>query len=245
MDSNSLNERLSQIDTWSTMLLQANAEATQQREQARAWLVERYEKVVRRYLIKPVGAEGAAELVQEFAGRMLEGRYRNVDKSIGRFRDYLKTCLFSLVADYRKKQAQTKAEQLPDQWEPADHRTNEDADEEWRLTWRQDLIDRTLESLKRLDRRQDQFLYPVLRLRMDQPDLTSEQAAAVLSERIGKPVSDGWLRKKLMQARQRFADLLMEEVARSVNPPTLERVTDELTDLNLLHYCGSLQKRHA
>jgi hypothetical protein len=46
-----------------------------------------------------------------------------------------------------------------------------------------------------------------------------------------------------MHARRRFAELLLEEVARSLDPPTLERVTDELAELDLLDYCRPLLKR--
>jgi hypothetical protein len=151
--------------------------------------------------------------------------------------------LFRLVADYRERQARTKMARLPDQgWEPADHRAApESADEkEWRQTWRQALIDRSLDALRR---EKDQALYLLLRFRMDQPDCSAQQAAEVLSANIGKQITAGWVRKKLMAARRRFAELLLEEVARSVDPPTVERVTDELEDLNLLHYCGPLLNR--
>ncbi len=200
--------------------------------------MERYQAVVRRYLTKAVGPDAAAELVQEFAERVLEGRYHNADQTRGRFRDYLKTCLFRLVADYRRKQAQTKTVRLPDEgWEPADYRSAPSAadEEEWRQAWRQALIDRSFETLRR---DKDRVLYKVLQLRRDQPECSGQQAADVLAAAIGKPVTAGWVRKKLMTARQRFADLLLEEVAKSVEPPTLARVTEELADLNLLHYCG-------
>jgi RNA polymerase sigma-70 factor (ECF subfamily) len=244
VDPISLDERLSRLETHWSVLQQAHGGPPQDRERARHWLVERYEGVVRRYLTKAVGPDGAAELVQEFATRVLEGRYHNAQPAKGRFRDYLKTCLFALVNDYRKSQVRARIQSLPEGHEPADYRTGEDpAEDDWRRTWRQDLIDRTLESLRRLDQGKDRFLYAVLRLRMEQPDLPSDEAATLLSERIGKQVTDGWLRKKLMRARQRFAGLLLEEVARSVDPPTRERVTDELTELNLLPYCGPHLKR--
>jgi hypothetical protein len=246
LDAISLDERLSKLETYWNVLKQAHGGSTDKREQARCWFVERYERVVRRYLTRApdVGPEDAAELGQEFAIRMLGGRYHNVQAANGRFRDYLKTCLFALVAEYRKRQACAKMQSLPEGHQPADYRTMKDpAEDDWRNTWRQDLLDRALDSLRRLDQGKDRFLYAVLRIRMDQPDLPSHEAARLLSERIGKEVTDGWLRKKLMRARQRFAGLLLEEVARSVDPPTRERVIDELTELKLLQYCDSLLNR--
>ncbi|MCI0685557.1 MAG: hypothetical protein L0Y71_25945 [Gemmataceae bacterium] len=223
-------------------MAQAGGGSTKKCEQARAWIVERYAGAVRRYLSKAVGLEAAADLVQDFAQRVMEGRYHNAGKSPGRFRDYLKTCMFALVADYRAKQARAKMQPLPEKWEPADHRVASD-EEDWRRSWRQDLIDRTLDLLQREDRRQDRFRFAVLRLRMDQPELSSQKAAALLSERIGKPVSDGWVRRRLMEARERFGELLLESVAESVNPPTPENIADELAKLDLLDYTSSFVKR--
>jgi hypothetical protein len=105
---------------------------------------------------------------------MLEGRYHNVQAANGRFRDYLKTCLFKLVADYSKRQARGRMSRLPEGYEPADHRAAPEAAEEtWRQSWRQDLIDRTLEALRRLDQGKARFLYPVLRFHIDRPELSS------------------------------------------------------------------------
>jgi RNA polymerase sigma factor (sigma-70 family) len=242
VDPNAVAERLSRIETCWSVIRQAHGGSTEQREQARAWLVERYEGVVRRYLTKAVGAEAATELVQEFAERVLEGRYRNADPARGRFRHYLKTCLFRLVSDYRQRQTRTGMARLPDQgWEPADYRTAPESaeEQEWCQSWRQALVERSLDALRR---GKDHVVYLLLRFRMDQPDCSAQQAAEVLSAKIGKEVTAGWVRKKLMTARKRFAELLLEEVAKSVDPPTLDRVTDELADLNLLHYCAPIMK---
>lgn len=140
------------------------------------------------------------------------------------------------------EQARAKIGSLPEAHDPADHRAASD-EKRWRDSWRQDILERTLQALEREDRRRDRLLYPVLRLRIDHPEMSSQQAAAVLSERIGKPVTDGWLRKQLMKARQRFAELLLEIVAESVTPPTIDNVADELADLDLLEYASSLLKR--
>jgi DNA-directed RNA polymerase specialized sigma24 family protein len=240
----SLDERLSQIETCWNVLKQAHGGSSQKREHAQAWFVERYERIVRHYLTRAVGPEAGAELVQEFATRMLEGRYHNVNDAVGRFRVYLKTCLFGLVADYRKRQAKGKMQRLPEHWEPVDPlESDAAAEEEWRKSWRQALIERTLDALRQLNQGKDKFLYPVLQFCMAQPELSSQEAAALLSERISKQVSAGWLHKKLMHARERFAGLMLEEVARLVHLPTLERVIDELIDLNLLRYCDPLLKK--
>lgn len=240
VDAKSLSDRLSQMNTWWQVVAQAAGGSTQKREPARAWIAERYAGVVRRYLTKAVGPEAAEELAQDFAVRVMEGRYAKADQGRGRFRDYLKTCIFAMVADYRAKQARTKMQPLPEKWEPADHGTG--SDEEWTQCWRQVLIDRTLGILQQDDRRKGQHLYTVLSLRREQPELSSQQAATILSERIGKPVTDVWVRKRFLRARQRFAELLLQIVAESVNPATLERVLEELADLKLLDYVRTFDR---
>jgi hypothetical protein len=46
-----------------------------------------------------------------------------------------------------------------------------------------------------------------------------------------------WVRQVLLHARRRFEDLLVEEVAGSLEDPTPERVEQELIALDLLGYC--------
>jgi DNA-directed RNA polymerase specialized sigma24 family protein len=245
MDQVSLNEHLSRIPTCWNVLKQAHGGSSQKREVARAWFVERYEPMVRRYLAKAVGTEAAAELTQEFAIRFLEGRYSHVDMERGRFRDYLKTCLFALVSDFRKKEAKSIVKQMPAEgFDPADNRAVTDADDKsWKLSWRGELINRSLQNLQQEERREHHFLYTVLKFRMDHPDLHSPEAAEKLSGQIGNRISAGWFRKRLMAGRERFATYLLETVAESVENPTLDAVKDELADLELLSYCGPLLDR--
>lgn len=244
MDPAPLNDHLSRLATCWNILKQANGGSIEKRESARAWFVERYEPLVRRYLARAVGMESAAELAQEFAVRFLQGRFSNADSSRGRFRDYLKTCLFALVSDFRKKQARDKTQQTAEEWDPPDPGSMHDADEEsWKRTWRGSLIDRVLHNLESEERRDRQYHYTVLKFRLDHPDLRSADAATTLAVQLGKPVGAVWFRKRLMAARERFAALLLEAVAESIDDPTLDAVKDELADLELLHYCGPVLDR--
>jgi hypothetical protein len=58
-----------------------------------------------------------------------------------------------------------------------------------------------------------------------------------LSEQFGNTVSADWVRTRLKRAREQFADLLLDELAQSVDNPTRERLEEELADLRLLAYC--------
>jgi DNA-directed RNA polymerase specialized sigma24 family protein len=245
MDPIALNDHLSKIETCWNILKQAHGGSTQKREAARAWFVERYQPMVQRYLAKAVGPEAAADLTQEFAMRFLEGRYQHAGRSPGRFRDYLKTSLFALVADYRKEQAKQKSHHLPEEgWEPADHRVAAESDDQnWKMIWRGEFISRSLGALEREERRAHNFLYTVFKFRLDHPGLRSPQAAEKLSDQVGKSVSAGWFRKRLMASRERFAALLLDAVAESLDNPTLDEVKEELAALGLLDYCGPLLDR--
>jgi hypothetical protein len=67
--------------------------------------------------------------------------------------------------------------------------------------------------------------------------------AEQLSARLGKTVNSPWVRKTLQRARDKFADLLVEEVARSLQTTEKEALQGELKALELLKYCGSALER--
>jgi hypothetical protein len=58
-----------------------------------------------------------------------------------------------------------------------------------------------------------------------------------------RPFTDAGIRKTLQRARQRFAELLFEEVASSLESRELDDVEEELIDLELLPYCRSALPR--
>jgi hypothetical protein len=68
-----------------------------------------------------------------------------------------------------------------------------------------------------------------------------------LARRLGaelhKPFTEIGIRQLLYRARQRFAELLVEEVARSLPGATPQELEQELIDLSLLEYCQSALKR--
>jgi hypothetical protein len=52
------------------------------------------------------------------------------------------------------------------------------------------------------------------------------------------------VRQALHRARQKFADLLLEEVAQSVEDPTPEHLERELVELGLFDYCRPALERY-
>jgi hypothetical protein len=108
------------------------------------------------------------------------------------------------------------------------------------------MLARVWELLDEAQHQGGQPYYSVLRFRAQQPDASSTEMAAYLSGelRAEHPLTDAAARKLLQRARMRFADLLIDEVAATLQNPSLEDLEQELIHLDLLHYCRSaLQRR--
>ncbi len=85
--------------------------------------------------------------------------------------------------------------------------------------------------------------YSVLRIRAEHPELRSPELATRLSTVLGKPQTAAGVRQALHRARDKFADLLVDEVRRSLVNPTKERLKQELGDLGWLEYCRHILDR--
>jgi hypothetical protein len=111
-------------------------------------------------------------------------------------------------------------------------------------SWRAELLERTWLALAEIERKTGQPCYSVLRCRADQPTLSSADLAEQLGRQLGKPFTVPSVRQALYRAREKFTDLLLDEVARSLEDPSAEQVEEELINLGLLGYCQTaLQRR--
>jgi len=90
-----------------------------------------------------------------------------------------------------------------------------------------------------------QPFYTVLRFRADHPDLRSAEMAERLSAQTGKPFTAAGVRKTLERARDKFADMLLDEIAQALDAPTHERLEEELIELGLLEHCRPALERRA
>lgn len=241
MDGSDPNARLNQIATLWTVVRLANNDSGEAGRQARAALLERYDGAIRRYLVGVLRDPAAAQdLAQEFAYRFLHGDLKGADRERGRFRDFVKGVLFHLVADYhnrRKRQPGQLPEKVP---EPADECSlAAERDEAFRVSWRDELLARTWKALQAQEEHTGQLYFTVLRFRADHPDLNSTAMAEKLSERLGKPLNAPAVRKTLERARDRFAELLLDEIGQAIENPSREALEDELSELGLLEHCRS------
>jgi RNA polymerase sigma-70 factor (ECF subfamily) len=241
VDAAELAERLSRIKTRLTVWLQAHEGQGEAAVAARQQLVLRYYGAVYRYLLGMLRDPTAAEeLTQDFAVRFLRGDFRHFDPQRGRFRDFLKTALRNLVMDYWRQKKQRKEPQSPPEESLEPMAASEgDFDKAFAEKWREELLARTWEALEKNEEATSQPYYTVLRCKTEEPELRSAQLATRVSARLGKPLTGENLRQLLHRARRRFAELLVEEVARSLESAEPEQVTLELIDLGLLGYCRS------
>ena len=229
-------KRLASISTMWTMLRDAHGDQATNALEARQLLLERYGGAIHRYLLAAVRDPHVADdLTQEFALRLVKGDYRNVNPGRGRFRDYVKTILFRMVGEYRRRQARNPAAanrevvEIPDSAEETTQ-----LDQQWLDSWRDELLARSWNSLFH----QNRMFYEVLRFRAENPQLPGDKAAGELSRKLDKPVTPAAMRQTLKRARDAFAGFLIEEVAGSLDDPDRESVESELIDLNLHVYCN-------
>lgn len=247
MDAAFVNTRLSGIQTLWTLVRQAHGAEAQLVKNAQEKLLERYGGAVKRYLCGLVrDADAADDLFQEFALRLIKGDLHNADPQRGKFRNYVKGVLFHLVADFhqrKKRQPAALGDHVP---EPAVvEPSRADLDVEFLHNWRDDLLARSWLKLEEAERRNRKPFYTVLRFRSQNPELSSDQLAAQLSVKLGKPLTAPGVRQTLHRAREQFSEIVLDEVLHSLDSPTPQQLEEELIDLGLMKYCKpALERRN-
>jgi DNA-directed RNA polymerase specialized sigma24 family protein len=213
--------------------------------EAQRLLMQRYCGAVYRYLLAKVrNADVAEELSQEFAVRFLRGDFRRADPARGRFRDFVKTSLFHLLADfYRARQAQPRRMESDMPVASPESPADELAEKGFLTEWRTQLLNCAWSGLAAQEAETGQPMHRVLRLRAEQPELGALQIAAKLTEECGRPFTEVGVRQILHRARVKFADLLVEEVARTLPTADETALHDELALLELLVYCRPALER--
>ncbi len=233
MEPDDFDQRLSRITTLWT--LHVRAHSSDAAAAGRAELLHRYRAAAYRYVLAAVrDVDVADDLAQEFAVRFLRGDFRHADPGRGRFRDYLRTALRHLVTDHQRAR---KLAPAPLATEPVAQ--SEDADTTFQAAWREELMERTWQRLAA----EQPTGHAVLRCRVEEPDLTSAQVAERLTRKLGRPHTAEGVRKALQRAHERFAEMLLGEVAATLERPTAADLEGELQELGLTRYCRSALTR--
>jgi RNA polymerase sigma-70 factor (ECF subfamily) len=245
MDPERVQQHLSHITTLWSLVQQAHQGQATAVSAAQHRLLERYSGAAYRYLLGALrDPDVADELFQEFSLRLLRGDFHRADPGRGRFRDIIKTTLFHLIIDYQRGQKRRPRQLAPTEPEPAVLPTESEAERAFLDRWREELLDRTWLALAQLEQKTGQPCHTVLKLRVEQPALSSEQLAEELGRRFHKEYSVPALRQALYRAREKFGDLLLDEVVQSLEDPSVEDLEEELRDLGLLSHCqAALQRR--
>jgi RNA polymerase sigma-70 factor (ECF subfamily) len=245
MEQSDLDAHLSRIATMWTLVRQAHEDEPSAARQAQAKMLERYGGAIRRYLQGVLRDPDAAdELFQEFALKFLHGSMRGADPGRGRFRDFVKGVLFHMMADHhrrRGKQGHALPEDHPDL--AVSPPSLLDVDRDFLTSWRDDLLARTWSALQAWQEESKQPFFTILRFRADHPDMPSPQMAQELNGILGKTVTAANVRQLLHRSREKFADLLLDDVVHSLEAPTADQVEQELIQLNLLEYCRPALER--
>ena len=239
--------RLSQVQTLWTVVCRAHGDGPADAVRAaQDQLVARYGKVVHRYLVGALrDADAADELSQEFSLRFVRGDLKGADRARGRFRDFLKGVLYHLIGDYyRRRKRDLKS--LPAEHDPAAPAAEPAwSDQQFLESWRNELLNRAWKALAEIEQRTGQPYHAVLQMRALKVDLRSTQLAEALSQQLNKPVTSDWVRQNLHRAREKFAEILVDEVVQTLEDPTLAVIEQELIDVDLLEYCRpALERLH-
>jgi RNA polymerase sigma-70 factor (ECF subfamily) len=230
--------RLSQIATPWADLDQASAGSMPALDAARRRLLLRYSPAVYSYLLGAVrNPDIADDLFQEFALRLMRGAFRRADPRRGRFRDFLKTALSHLITDHYRRQGRGPRPYHGSPDPATDRSPLTEAEERFAEEWRAQLIDRAFTALEWFEKRTGQPLHTLLHSRVDHPDQPVAELARQLRGRLGQEPSAAWVYKHLHNARRKFADFLVAEVARTLDCPSAEELGQELAELGLLRWC--------
>jgi hypothetical protein len=191
-----------------------------------AGFVLRYLAPMRRQLIALLGSEQQAdEALKLLLAHLVSagfGDYKN-----GRLRDFLVRGLRSA--------AKSRLSELPkDETSHVDLEQLTIESKEWLRLWREGLLERAWRSLERKEHAEpDSPVYSVLHLATTNPGATPEMLAVQVNTEFGLQIDQRVVREVLPEARAMFAQLVADEVAETLETPTIEEVKREIGQLGL------------
>jgi RNA polymerase sigma-70 factor (ECF subfamily) len=151
---------------------------------ARTDLLLRYHEVVYEYFLQRLHNESAAaELYySEFAVRLLETDrlIRNADPQKGRFRDYLQTALWHMIADYYRE----RGKRLPPL--ASDVEGEPGTDVIFGRAWKDEMITRAWKALEQYERDEGHLSYSVLLPASENGKVSAREVADLLGKQFGR-----------------------------------------------------------
>jgi RNA polymerase sigma-70 factor (ECF subfamily) len=202
-----------------------------------AHVVMRYAHAVQCYLNDLLcNQHDAEEVAQDFFLWVSQHGLPRASKDRGRFRDYLKKVVRNKALNFlRKKKPDAYDIDLLHLAAPDD--APGVADQEWVMHWRSCLFRRAWRRLERYQNRSPKGRYfTVLHLCATHPSEDSRELAARASSLDGRTITAAAFRKQVSRARRVFAEMLVHEVAKTLDQPSPTDVEQELVDLGLMTY---------
>jgi RNA polymerase sigma-70 factor (ECF subfamily) len=240
MSPDSPRLHLNRISTPWTLVRLAHADSEPAATAAQRLLLQRYSGAAYRYLRGALHDEDAAlELFQEFVLRFLRGDFRRADPAAGRFRDYLRASLIHLVTDYHRERRAQPLPLPPGLAEPSVAPEEGDSAAAFLHSWREELVNRAWEALAEAK----PIYHAALLFHVENPEATSPQMAEQLTAQVSRPFTAAHVRVTLHRAREKFAQLLLDEVAHSLGACTDAELVEELRILRLLKLCAPALER--
>jgi DNA-directed RNA polymerase specialized sigma24 family protein len=207
-----------------------------------ARFVLRYAPAIQRYLAALVpNRHDAEEVAQEFFLRVVQHGFFRTQQEGGRFRDYLKAAVRNAALSYLRRDRARRAIGCDAFAAGVPDKTLVAADRAWAGEWRRCLLERAYRALeKHQERSPGNLFHTVLSLLADSPQDDTKALAARASALTGRPLRPEAFRKQVSRARRMLARLLVQEVARTLDQPTPERIKEELIELALWEYIRGL-----
>ncbi len=225
------DSHISRIHTqWSIVLEARKTRSDLAGAVARAELVSRYNGAIFRYFRRLLGSpQDAEDLTQEIVIKFLDGALAGADPQKGRFRDYVKTIVINAARTHRQNVAKLQAKQhaMDDQtFDGLIDRSDEES--VWEDCLREDLIAEAMKALAKYEQTSGHPYSSLLDWRLKNPFSDSTEMARFLERQTGRSTTPANARKLLQRSREKLAELLLENVKKSL--PADRQSGDELQE---------------
>ncbi|MEI7684265.1 MAG: sigma-70 family RNA polymerase sigma factor [Planctomycetota bacterium] len=200
--------------------------------------VMRYAPAIQGYLgVFLKNPHDVEDVCQVFLLRVVERGLVEKTAIHGRFRDYLIASVRNAALAHLRRKATTTLEIERLAQVPAEAGPEFPADEEWIAGWRKVVLTSVWEALENHQNDNPGSLnYSTLRTLVDHPQETSTQLAERVSRLCGRIVQPAAFRKQVSRGRRLFAELLVAEIARTLENATPLRIEEELIDIGVMKY---------
>jgi len=236
-ESAEANSRLSRIETRWSVVRQAHDTDRELASSAKHDLISQYGGAIRNYLGGAVRNDDlAGDLYQDFVVKFLRGDFRNVSPEKGRFRSFVKTVLFRMVAQHFRNKSRDKVVDVDVAVVEQDVE-NDKQEEKFVGVWRDEVLNRTWKKLAESEVASGSRHHTVLLAKVENPLANGDELAAIIGEAVGKEISSANARVMVHRSREKFAMLMIEDVSESLDNPVREAVEQELIELGLIEYC--------